>query len=237
MGNVVALFFFGRLSDSIGRRTVTLPALGLIAASILVFPLTGTARAWLADIYAGEEKLATLLASGANSVGVAIGPIVAGAIAQFTNAPLRWPFVAYLPLLVAVAILVARSAQNAPPSRPVSLRPRVGVPREILGQFIAPAIAAFGSFALIGYYASLVPTLLAQGMHEGNELVAGAIVSELFAVMAAVIYLTRALTSRSAMLGALWLLLPASGCCCSLNRRSPCGCCWPLPHAAESPPV
>ncbi len=232
VGNVVALFFFGRLSDSIGRRTVALPALGLIAGSMLIFLFaqsttslfaaralsglgiglaTGTATAWLADLYTGDEKRATLLASGANAVGVAVGPLVAGAIAQYTNAPLRWPFIAYIPLLVAAAVLVARSTENVAERKAVSLRPRIGVPQEIRPKFVAPAIAAFGSFALIGYYASLIPTLLAQEMHETNDLVAGAIVSELFAAMAIVIAITRGLTSRCAMLGALWLLLPSVG--------------------------
>lgn len=232
VGNLTAVLFFGRLSDRIGRRTVSLPALGLAAGSMLLFLFargtaslfaaralsgfaigiaTGTGTAWMTDLNAENKTRATVLASASNAIGIAIGPLLAGATAQFVTRPLQIPFIVYLPMLAVCALLIWRTTDTVRPSATgkISFAPKVGVPSEIRAQFAAPAVAAFGTFALIGFYAALIPTVLAADMHERSVLIEGAVVSELFAVTAATIVATRALGSRAAMLGALWSLLPS----------------------------
>src|ERR1700683_2826319 len=77
LGNLVALLFFGRLSDQIGRRIVSLPAVGVAIAGAVVFAAasstpwlfaaralsgvstglaSGTATAWLAELYTGSKS-------------------------------------------------------------------------------------------------------------------------------------------------------------------------------------
>jgi MFS family permease len=89
------------------------------------------------------------------------------------------------------------------------LKPSLGVPPDLRIRFTAPAVTAFGTFALIGFYAALIPTILAQGFGLGNHAVGGAVVSELFLVAVLVMVATRRLASRTAMLGGLVLLLPS----------------------------
>jgi hypothetical protein len=89
------------------------------------------------------------------------------------------------------------------------LRPRIGVPRAIRAQFVAPAVTGFGAMALVGFYAALAPSILAQGLHVTNHAAAGAMVFELGLVVAVVISLTQRLESRVAMLAALVLMIPS----------------------------
>jgi MFS family permease len=104
LGNLVALLFFGRLSDQIGRRPATLPAIGVGIVSTLAFLLAdgtvwlfaarilsgfatglaaGAATAWLAELQPqGDKAVAASIASAANFAGLAVAPLLAGTLAQ-----------------------------------------------------------------------------------------------------------------------------------------------------------
>jgi MFS family permease len=235
VGNLTALLIFGRLSDEIGRRRVALPALGLAAVGTLSFLFardtawlywgrilcgvaiglaSGTAAAWLAELYAESERpRATLTATSSNFIGLAIGPLLGGTLVQYGPWPRQLPFVVYLLMLAVVAFFITRAqetiAQPAHNLRDVSLRPRIGVPAAIRTQFLAPAVTALGTFAFVGFYAALVPTILIEELEQPNRAIGGAVVSELFVVATIVTFLTRTLASRTAMLSGLVSLLPA----------------------------
>src|SRR5690348_4019362 len=69
LGNLVALLFFGRLSDQIGRRPATLPAIRFGLLSTLTFLLAdGTAWLFAARVLSG---FATGLAAGAATAWLA----------------------------------------------------------------------------------------------------------------------------------------------------------------------
>jgi MFS family permease len=89
------------------------------------------------------------------------------------------------------------------------MRPRLGVPRDIRAQFVAPAVTGFGAMALVGFYAALAPSLLAEQLHETSHAAAGAIFLELAVVVAVSIVATKSLSSRTAMLWALALMIPS----------------------------
>jgi len=89
------------------------------------------------------------------------------------------------------------------------LRPRLGVPPGIRLAFLAPAATAFVTFATIGFYAALIPGLLAGSMHQPSPVVSGLVVFELFAVATIAGSATGRLPSRTAMLAGLSLLLPS----------------------------
>ncbi|MBV8779115.1 MAG: MFS transporter [Alphaproteobacteria bacterium] len=237
IGNVVALMFGGRLSDRLGRRSVMLPALGLAALGALVFLCArgtpwlyagrvlsglatgigaGAATAWLAELQPrGDKAAGALLATTGNFLGIAAGPVIAGLLAAFAPGPLRLPYLAYLGLIVAAVPAVwlpgetvkrrARGAGDLP------LRPRLGVPREIRLDFLPPAVTAFVTFALIGFYAALVPNLLRDSLHLPSPAISGAVIGVLFAVAAVVAATSRGLPARPAMLSGLALLLPSVG--------------------------
>src|SRR5438309_5704619 len=105
VGNVTALLLLGRLSDEIGRRRATLPALAIAAVSTLIYLFAentatlfvarilsglgvgiaaGTGTAWLAELVGKDDKArATTIATSANFCGIAIGPLIAGLLAQY----------------------------------------------------------------------------------------------------------------------------------------------------------
>lgn len=233
VGNVAALLFFGRFSDALGRRRVAGWSIVLGFASIGCFIFandtswlyvarvlsgvavglaSGTGTAWLSDL--NEEKTAaTVTATAANGFGFALGPLLAAAIAQYGSDPLHLPFYVYLAFLAVAGLLVvgARETVTAKESVRVAelMRPRVGVPAELLPKFIAPAVTVFGTFALVGFYAALIPTVVAHALRDSQPIVGGAIVFEIAFLAAVGAIAGRAIPSRRAMLATLILLLPS----------------------------
>ena len=230
---VVTAFFLGRLSDQIGRRTAILFAISvsLISTVLFVFadsipllflarimsgfaiPLAaGAGTAWVAELCENRCTGASLTA-GFTLAGLGLGPFLAGVLAQFTQEPLTLPFLALMVLALAAAVItllvpetVKRRVRRLPE---LSLRPRIGVPRALIPAFTAPAITAFATFSLLGFYSALTPSLLEQALHLHSHAISGGIVFELYTVAAVVLVLTQWLTARAAMLSGLALLIPA----------------------------
>ncbi|MGH8189135.1 MAG: MFS transporter, partial [Steroidobacteraceae bacterium] len=218
----------------IGRRRASLPAIALAAIATLVFlfaasPLwlfigrtlsgiaigvaAAAATAWAAELSTDATR-ASLLATTANMLGVAVGPLLAGLLAQFAPAPLATSYVVYLVVLAFTAWCVATMPETV--RRPVdswrdaSFRPRVGVPAEIRAQFLAPAAAGFATFALGGYYAALVPNLLADDLGLASPAISGAIVAAVYGISAGSIPATHVLNGRRALFAGLVLLVPSA---------------------------
>jgi MFS family permease len=236
VGNIVALLVFGQVSDQLGRKRVALPALGLAAVSALLFllaqgtawlyvarllvglatgVLSGTATAWLAEQYDEQARAAaSFTASAANLLGIAVGPLVGGLLAEYAPWPLVLPFVVYLVVVTAAA--AAASSVDEPhgpdrvgPLRELRVHLRLGVPRDRLAAFAPPAVAGFVTFALGGLYFALIPTIVLKDLHVSNVAVGGLLVFELGAVAFAVNLLCRRLSAAAAMTSGLVALLPA----------------------------
>ncbi|UFW46948.1 MULTISPECIES: MFS transporter [Bradyrhizobium] len=235
VGNLTALLVFGRMSDEVGRRRTAIIAIGIAITGALVFLFAhgiaslyvarvlsglaigigaGTGTAWLAELIAEQDRSrATVIATIANFTGLGLGALVAGLLAEYVALPLRTPFIAYLAVLVVVAALLAFARETV--DRPLaaftqlSIRPRAGVPSSIRSRFVAPAVTGFGAMALVAFFAALAPSVLANELHVTSHAVAGAIFLELAAAVALVIALTRSLSSRTAMLWSLGLMLPS----------------------------
>ncbi len=235
LGNLVALLIFGRLSDQVGRRSATLPAIGCGIISTILFLLarsttwvfaarlvsgfatgvaSGTATAWISELPASGGKSGTgRIASLANFIGLAVGPLLAGLLAAFVPWPLHLVFIIYLAVLFAIGtaiIFIPETVEERVDRlRDLSLRPRLGVPPQIRMQFISPAVTGFVVFALIRFYAALIPNLLAHSLHQKSPAVSGSVVFQLLVVAAICVVLTSRLTSRTAMLSGLAILLPS----------------------------
>jgi predicted MFS family arabinose efflux permease len=237
VGNIVALLLFGQASDQIGRKRVAMPALLLAALGALLFMLargtaflfaarlliglavgvaSGTGTAWLADEFGpADRSTATVSAATANLAGIALGPLLGGLLAEYAPWPLTLPFIVYIAILAVVAVAVSRVSGSRPAEvervRDVRVRPRVGVPRELVGAFAAPAVCGFVTFALGGLYFALIPGVVIRDLHNPNVAVGGAVVAELAAIAALVIVVSRRLRPSVAMTSGLLLLLPAVG--------------------------
>ena len=105
IGNLGALFAFGRVSDQAGRRLVSLLVLAVAGASTVLFLFAvhpamlflgraasglaigvgaATVTAWIADLYPADDKArASRLAAAVNLVGLAVGVVASGLFAQF----------------------------------------------------------------------------------------------------------------------------------------------------------
>jgi MFS family permease len=236
VGSGATMFFLGRLSDQIGRRPVVLASLGVAALSGIAFLLatstpwllaarvlsglaialtTGASTAWVVELHPRQDTAdATRIALAANSLGLALGPLLAGVLASVAPWPLRLPYLALFPLLLAAAVLAWLSEETVERPRPLkeaSMRPRLGVPAEIRGSFVAPAIAAFVTFAVLGFYSALIPSLLSHALHVSSPAVGGGIVAGLFLVAGATIATAPRLAPRRGMIIGLALLLPGVG--------------------------
>lgn len=233
LGSIAALVFLARLSDQIGRRPVLFGAIALAAVSTLLFifagdttmlyaaravsglanGLTATAcTAWILELAPPDKKSAAApLAVAANVAALGMGPLLSGVLAQFAPAPLMLPYIVYLVGLVPPCLVVwtiHETVRSPKPFAEMSLRPRIGVPSDVLAQFVAPAVTAFVAFALMGFYSSLVPNVLQRGLHIDNHAVGGAVICFMFGSGLAAIVALRRLKSRTAMFTALALLVP-----------------------------
>jgi MFS family permease len=237
VGSLGALFFLGRVSDQIGRRRVVLPAIGLAGLSALLFLVAfdefmlggarllgglaigvaaGAGTAWIAELEPDHDRRrATLITVVSTMAGVGSGPLISGLLADFAPWPLRLPFLLDLALLAVVAALAWFGSETV--AKPVtkwgevSLRPRIGVPHEIRAAFIAPALTAFATYAMLGFYTSLVPGLIKGALGIRSHAVDGAIVFEMYVFAITTVILMRDMPSRKAMLIGLGLLLPSLG--------------------------
>jgi MFS family permease len=233
IGNLIALFALGRLSDQLGRRPTTLMAFAVLFASVLCFlAATGTTwlfaaralnglaaglgaaalTAWIAELEPRHDKArAAVVASTGNLAGLGLGALIAGLLAQYGPWPLRSSYAVYLIIVVVIVVLTLAVPEGV--GHPVreagalSLRPRIGVPRNLRLAFIAPAAMAFATFALGGFYAALAPGLLADRLEQHNLAMVGALVALFFGTGAVTAAKTGALTPRPALLSSTILLL------------------------------
>jgi MFS family permease len=91
----------------------------------------------------------------------------------------------------------------------VSFRPRLGVPREILGPFLSASGFLFCVFALTGLFAALVPSLLEKKLHNTSHAVAGATVFAIYIVAALAEVVLQRLESWRAIFLGVGTILPA----------------------------
>jgi predicted MFS family arabinose efflux permease len=245
LGNLVALLFFGRLSDQLGRKSAAWWAIAVAGASTLLFLLaqgtawlyfaralsgfaigiaSGSGTAWLLELLGGNEpQYASLVATSANFTGLAIGSLLAGFLAQYEPWPLQLSYLVYLAALAPLALLVRTTPETV--RQPVkllqvSLRPRLGIPASARRRFIAPAAAVFGTFSVIGFYAALGPSLVKQRLHIQNHALGGAVLGELFLVSTLAMIATRRVAGPRAMRWGLALMLPSLALLVVASARS-----------------
>jgi MFS family permease len=203
VGVMASLYLAGHVSDWLGRRRIILASIllevlaavifltwravpGLIVARVLsgagVGTLTATATAHLSELRGvsrpdeGRSR-ATLVSTAVNMGGLALGPLIAGALLQFVRSPLTVPYLVFLILLTAAALAVALVPETVErrEERPAYRPQRVSLPASARSTFWAAGGGAFGGFAILGLFTSLAPTFVAGTMHQHSHLVAGAV--------------------------------------------------------------
>ncbi len=225
VGVMASLYLAGHVSDWLGRRRIILVAvvIELLAAVIfLVWPevpglliarfvsgvgigaLTATATAHLSELRAvarpdEDGKTSSIVSSFVNIGGLALGPLIAGILAQWVTAPLVVPYLVFIVLLALAAVAVAfvpETVERQEERR--AYRPqRVSLPRASRGAFFSAGAAAFSAFAIFGLFTSLAPTFIAGTLHETSRFVAGIVTFAVFVAAAVTQVLTARMTTRS----------------------------------------
>jgi MFS family permease len=195
---IPALLLFGPLSDAKGRRELLTGAIivaalaaGLFAAAQAVWvlfvaqavqavalgALQGTAAPTLVENDPSDQRRrASAIASALTVAGAAVGPLLAGLLAQYAALPLRLAYLVEIGLLL-IALVSVRA--RLPPRRARRRwRPRrPTVPAEIRGQFVIAGTSAFVAWAVTGLFLSLFPSFVTTVLKDDNLALAGAVVA------------------------------------------------------------
>jgi MFS family permease len=229
---LTALLLAGRSSDQVGRRPVLAAAICLSIVSAVTFILapsvgwlfvgrvlsglsaglmTGTATAALTETASpGAGRRASLVSSAANLGGLALGPLLAGLLAQYAPNPTVLPFVVQLGLVAVAGLGLLVVPETVSGRSALSLRFRgLGIPQAGRAAFIAAGFAGFAAFSLLGLFSALVPTFLVGVLHDTSHAVAGAVVFLAFAVAACIQLGGSRLPTRPVVLAGLTVFLAA----------------------------
>ncbi len=230
LGVLVSLLLAGRSSDQVGRRPVLATALGLSAASTVVFILapslgwlfvgrvlsglsaglaTGTATAALTEIYSGSSpRRAAMVATAANMGGLGLGPLIAGLFAEYGPNPTVLVFEVYTAILAVAALGLAVVPETVSGRQKLNLRfAGLGIPIAGRSEFIAAGVAGFAAFSLLGLFSALAPTFLGGTLHQDNHAVGGVVVFALFAAAVITQLALARFPSRPVVLSGLVTLL------------------------------
>ncbi len=174
--------------------------LGRVLIGLTAGVYTGTATAWLVDLDANRVR-ATKVAIAANLGGLGLGPLLAGALAQWARRPLRTVFAVELVLLVLGLIAHTRMPETVKRDRFEldfgSLRP----PREILAVFIPAATAAIAAFGVSGVFGATGPAMLRAVFDVNEPIWAGALLFSAFTAAVGGQFLARRFAPELALVG------------------------------------
>ncbi|MFJ2739369.1 MFS transporter [Streptomyces sp. NPDC087440] len=232
VGASVGFLGLGHLSDRYGRRRVIVPALvvDVVAAAMLAIRpdlpvllaarlLTGlavglmasTATAYLMDLWheanPGQplSPVPGLVAAVSNLGGLAMGPLVVGALAQWAGVPLVTPYVLFgIAMLVLLGLILATpetvDTEAAKGVRPARFALREGA-RPV---FVAAAAGGFFAFAASGIFSALGAIIVRLDLGITSPMVAGTAAFAVFGASAlAQLLLGRMPVARMLTLGAV----------------------------------
>ncbi|GAB3431296.1 MFS transporter [Flindersiella endophytica] len=213
---VPSLLLFGQLSDRFGRRRVVALGLGAAVLASVVFLLArgtvwlfvargvqgaalgataGTAAAALVELEpAADAARAAVGAVMGQAGGAAVGPVLAGMLAEWAPAPTVLPYLAGLVITAGVGIAVLRAPEPSTPSGSWRLQ-WPSVPAGSRGRFAQAGLTGAAVWAVGALYLSVVPTYASQLLGTHNLALLGAITS----CMLGVACVTQAFAVRSGL--------------------------------------
>ena len=190
----------GHLSDRLGRRRIIAPALltGILSAAVLaIWPelpgllvgrilngvaiglMASTATAYLSDLYREARPSASatfpaLVATVSNLGGLALGPVISGALAQWAPAPVRTSYLIFGGLMVVLLALVVATPETVDTELTDQDRPaRFAVRPGRQGAFVSAAALGFFAFAVMGLFSSLGAIIVRGELGITSYFIAG----------------------------------------------------------------
>jgi len=208
---LVALLTVGSLSDYLGRKPVIFSAVllnllamllfinadsvaWLIGARVLQGFATGMATAVLsAALLDTDRQQGPLINSVAPLLGMAVGAVGCGLLAEFAPLPLQLTYWVLFALFVMQALYVWRLPESvsSQPGAWASLRPTLHVPTQARSTLWRVLPLNISTWALGGFYASLGPSLLRTATGSTSNLMGGAAVAALTLTGALMIFTLR----------------------------------------------
>jgi MFS family permease len=208
---LAALLTVGSLSDYLGRKPVIFTAVllnilamllfiyaesvaWLIAARVLQGFATGMATAVLsATLLDTDRQQGPLINSVAPLLGMALGGMGCGLLAEFAPAPLHLTYWLLLTLFVVQAVYVWRVPESVTPQVGAwaSLRPTLHVPVQARATLWRVLPLNTATWALGGFFASLAPSLVRTATGSTSNLIGGATVAALTLTGALMIFTLR----------------------------------------------
>jgi MFS family permease len=208
---LAALLTVGSLSDHLGRKPVVFAAVVLNALAMLLFIhadsvawligarvlqgfATGMATAVLsATLLDTDRQQGPLVNSVAPLLGMALGGLGCGLLAEFAPAPLQLTYWLLLALFVLQGLYVWRLPESVTPQAGAwaSLRPTLHVPVQARSTLWRVLPLNTATWALGGFFASLAPSLVRTATGSTSNLIGGATVSALTVTGALMIFTLR----------------------------------------------
>ncbi len=231
VGVVITVFLVGPLSDTVGRKRILVPALGLMGVGLLtclfapnVWVLmvgrilqgfavgagVTTAVAMLGDLNPDprDHGRVALTATVATVVGLAGGPLVAGSLAEFGPAPTVLPYAAALALIIVSLAGVARAPETVPRPGAFKLKPaRIHIPPAIAASFYLATFVELVAYAVAGTFAGLGSSFARDLLGIQGHFAAGLVVALLFVASAVGQLSVRGWPLHQAMQAGLLVLL------------------------------
>jgi MFS family permease len=196
---LAALLTVGGLSDYIGRRPIILAALILNAASMVIFTAadsaatliaaralqgfaTGLATAALgAAILDNDRSRGPLLNSITAFLGQTAGSVGAGILVTYAPDPHQLVYLILLALSAAEAVILWFMPETAErrPGALASVRPHISVPPQARDALLRVTPVTVATWALGGFYLSLMPSLVRVATGVSLPVVGGLVVGAL----------------------------------------------------------
>ncbi|HVY38907.1 MAG TPA: MFS transporter [Polyangia bacterium] len=214
---LATLLVVGSLSDYVGRRPVLLAATLLQAGAMVIFATAnGVGTLLLARVVQGVATGAAAGAVGAGMldidrargtvanavapmVGTATGGLLSGLMAQHLPAPTVLVYVVFATIFLLQAGGVALMPESAArrPGALRSLRPKLWLPPAARAPALLAAPVLIATWALVGFYGSLGPSLVRRLAGSSSLVLGGAVLFVMAASGALTVLLSRARPART----------------------------------------
>ena len=195
----VALLFFGRISDYLGRKPVTFIALTLAAAGCLLMlnvhsaaPLiagralqglggglaSSAVAAYIVDTAPSKPAwLGSTITGTVPMFGLPIGALLSGALVEYGPAPRQLIYLVLAILLTLCASLIVFGPETVKrtPGTFASVRPKLSLPPESRRVLPYAAAVILGTWVMGAFYQSFGPAVAGVQFNTNNALVAAAV--------------------------------------------------------------
>jgi len=217
---LATLLVVGSLSDYVGRRPVLLAATLLQACAMGVFATAhGVGSLLLARVVQGvatgvaagavgagmldiDRARGTVANAVAPMVGTATGGLMSGLMAQHLPAPTVLIYLMFGAIFLVQAVGVALMPESAArrPGARQSLRPKLWLPPAARAPTLLAAPVLIATWALVGFYGSLGPSLVRRLAGSSSLVLGGAVLFVMAASGAVTVLLSGARPARTILL-------------------------------------